>query len=78
VLGEFDEVPIVPLRSGHRLVSVVEGRLAEGVIVPLDTGYFAGFTTDAGGYIYILTDIYFALRATTGDGTGVGRDLLNL
>ena len=47
VLGEFDEVPIIPARLRHGLVGVVEDRRREGITVPFQTGDFASFATDA-------------------------------
>ena len=48
---ELDQVPVVPLRFGHGLVGVVEGRFAEGEAIPLQTGNLAGLATDACGGI---------------------------
>src|ERR1051325_4806248 len=78
VLDELDEVPVVPVGRGHRLVRVVEGRLAERVVVPLDAGHLASLAADAGRHVYVLADLDGALRAASGDGAGVGRDALYL
>src|SRR3989440_170557 len=78
VLDELDEVPVVPVGRGHRLVRVVKRRLAERVIVPLDAGHLARLTADAGRHVNVLADLDLALRTATGHGSGVGRDLLDL
>src|ERR1043166_6294477 len=48
ILNEFDQVVVVPLGGGHRLIRIVEGRLPKRMIVPFDAGDFAGFATDTG------------------------------
>src|SRR5258705_431338 len=78
MLGEFDQVPIVPLSRGHRLIGVIESGFSEGIIVPLHTGYFTGFAANACRHIDIFADLESALRALAGDWSRVGRDLLNL
>src|SRR6185295_13870154 len=78
VLHEFDQVVVVPLRRGHRLVGIVEGRLAKRMIVPFDASDFARLTTDAGRDIDVLADCLFTADAPTGHWTRMGRDFLNL
>src|SRR5216683_6841459 len=48
------------------------------MIVPFDTGDLTGFATDAGGNVDVLADFFGALRALTGNRSGMGRDFLNL
>src|SRR5258708_12810794 len=78
VLGKFDQIPIVPFGRRHRLVSVIERRLAKRMIVPFDAGNFAGFATDAGRHVDVLAAFLCAFRALARHRSGMGRDFLNL
>ena len=71
VLIELDKVPVIPGRFRHGLVRIVESGFAEGVAVPFQAGYFAGFAADAGGGVHQLADLEFAVEAGAGDGAGV-------
>ena len=71
MLVELDEVPEIPLGSGHRLVGVVESGLPERMSVPLDTGYLAGLAADTGCYVYQLADFQLTLRAVARDSPDV-------
>src|ERR1044072_7156873 len=59
VLSELDQVVVVPLSRGHRLISVVEGRFAKRMIVPLNTRDFAGFAPDARRDVDVLAYLIF-------------------
>ena len=78
VLVELDQVPEIPARLRHRLVSVVECRRAERHIVPFDARHLAGFAADAGRRIDQFADFVVALYVVPGRRSGVSRDLLNL
>src|SRR5262245_2503909 len=52
MLIELDQVPVVPLRRGHRLIGVVEGRLTKRIAVPFNASHLAGFASDACRHIY--------------------------
>jgi hypothetical protein len=71
VLDEFDQVVVVPFRRGHRLVGIVEGRLAERMIVPFNAGDFARFAADACANVDILADLFFTTRASTWNRSGM-------
>ena len=74
VFVELDQVPVVPCRRRHRLVRVVERRLAERHVVPLDTCDLARFAPDARRHVDVLADLFLALhsaaRGAAGDLTG--------
>src|ERR1035441_3647538 len=70
VLVELDEVPEIPARLGHRLVSIVEGGQGERQVVPLGAGYFARFAADAGGGVDQFADFEVAVHAEAGQVTG--------
>ena len=72
MLVELDQIPIVPFCGGHCLIGVVEGRLAEGIVVPFDTGHLAGFASDTGRHVYQLGDLEAALSALARNCSGVG------
>ena len=78
VLIELDEVPEIPARLWHRLVSVVEGGRGERQIVPLGARYFAGFAADASCGIDQFADFKIALHAEAGRGEGMARDHFGL
>src|SRR6266496_4504690 len=78
VLSKLDQIPIVPLRRRHRLVSVIESRFPERMIVPFDACDFACFATNACSHIDVFADFDCALRALTRHWSGMGRDFLNL
>src|ERR1019366_2997826 len=78
VLVELDEVPEIPARLGHRLVSIVEGGQGEWQVVPLGAGYFARFAADAGGGVDQFADFEVALHAEAGRRTGMARDHFGL
>src|SRR5215216_2878019 len=63
VFGKLDQVVVVPLRGGHRLVSIIEGRFSKWVIVPFNTGDFAGFATDAGSDVDVFANLFFTTCA---------------
>src|SRR6266508_3154361 len=48
------------------------------MIIPFDAGNLTRLAADAGRHVDILTNFLGALRALTGNGSGVSRDLLNL
>jgi hypothetical protein len=77
VLVEEDQIPIVPAGFRHGLQSVVEGRLREGHVVPLDAGHFASLATDAGGGIDQFADGFFTLCVFPGNTSRVTAYFLN-
>jgi len=77
-LIELDQVPVVPIRVGHRLVGVVEHGGLERHVVPFHAGDFTGLAADAGGGVDQLAEFLLALRSFAGDGAGVARDSLHL
>ena len=77
LLVELDQVPEIPLRGGHRLVSVVKSRLRERKIVPFLAGDLAGFAADAGGGVHQFADLKVALGISAGNGSSVPGNLLN-
>ena len=77
VLVEEDQVPVVPAGFRHGLVGVAEDGFAEGEIVPLHAGDFAGFAADAGGGVDEFADGVLALRVFAGNAAGVTGDFLN-
>src|ERR1051325_4891536 len=78
IFDELDQVVVVPLGGRHRLISVVEGRLAKRVIIPLNTSNFARFAADASSYVDVLADFLFAACAGSRDWPGMRRNFLNL
>src|SRR5579864_587314 len=78
VLVELDQVPEVPARFRHRLVSVVECRRAERHVVPLDARHLASLAADTGRRVDQLADFVVPLHVKTWRGSGVSRDLFNL
>src|SRR5215472_11469651 len=71
VLVELDQVPIVPLRFRHRLIGIVEDRLAEGQAVPFQACNLAGFAADAGCGVNQFANFKLAPDAGARDGAGV-------
>src|SRR5262249_22016479 len=71
VLGEFDQVVIVPLGGRHRPVGVVEGCLAQWMIVPFHAGTFASLAADAGRHIDQLRYLEFPYRVGARDRSGM-------
>src|SRR5205085_6197464 len=63
VLYELNQVVVVPLGRGHRLVSVIESRFAERMIVPLYTSHLASLAADAGRHVNIFGNLDLALRS---------------
>src|ERR1041384_417949 len=57
VLVELDQVPVVPFGRGHRMVSIIEGRLAERIGIPFDAGDLASLAADARRRIHELADL---------------------
>ena len=57
VLGELDEVPIIPSRRRHGLVSVIENRLGKWKLVPLETSHLASLAPDAGSGVDQFADL---------------------
>jgi Prolyl oligopeptidase family len=78
ILHKLDQVPVVPFGRRHGLIGVVKRRLPKRMIVPFDAGDLTGLATDAGRYIDVLADFFFAARPLAGYRTGMGRDFLNL
>ena len=78
MLIEADQVVVVPLEIRHRLIRVVEDRLAERITVPFHTRDFAGFATDAGSNIDELADVVVARSVPSGDRAGVTGDRFDL
>jgi hypothetical protein len=78
VLVELDQVPEVPARLRHRLVSVVERGRAERHAVPLDASHFARLAADTRRGIDQLANLEVALHPLTGGRSGVPRNLLGL
>src|SRR5579864_8151210 len=78
VLVELDQVPEIPARLRHRLVSVVERGRTERHIVPLDARHLAGLATNANCGIDQLADFRVALHVEAGRRPGVSRDLFDL
>ena len=78
VFNELDQVVVIPLGGGHRLVRIVEGRLAKRMFVPFDTGHLTGFASDTGSDVDVLADLFFAPGALPGNRSGMRRNLLNL
>ena len=77
VLVKEDQVPVVPASLRHGLVGVAEDGFAEGEIVPLHAGNFAGLAANAGGGVDELADGVLALGVFAGDSSGVAGDFLN-
>ena len=78
VLGEPDQVPVVPLRGRHRLVGVVEGGHLERQVVPFQARHLARLAADAGGDVDVLGNRLLALHAAARDRARVSRDGLDL
>src|SRR5208282_6028899 len=74
MLIELDQVPVIPCRLGHRLVTVVEGGFAERVTVPFQAGYFARFAANTRGRVDQLANLEFTVQTFTGDDAGVTGD----
>src|SRR6202795_972448 len=66
VFVELDQIPEIPARLRHRLISVVERGRTERHVVPLDTRHFAGLATNANRRIDQLADFRIALRVEAG------------
>src|SRR3954469_16249655 len=71
MLVELDQVPVVPRRRRHRLIRVVERRLAERHVVPFDTRDLAGFAADTRGRVDVLAHLLFAVHTRARHRTGV-------
>src|SRR5208337_4012324 len=67
VLVELDEVPVVPVGVGHRLISIVEARLLERHVVPFDAGHFTRLAPDAGCGVNQLAHLVLPLRTLAGN-----------
>ena len=78
VLVELDQVPIVPGRLRHGLITVLKDRFAEAITVPFEASHFAGLAADAGGGIHQLADLLLALDARAGRGAGVTGNAANV
>ena len=63
VLVELDQVPVIPCRFRHGLVTIGKVSLAEGVAIPFEAGHFTRFATDAGGGVDEFADLKFAVHA---------------
>src|SRR5262245_7156375 len=70
VLVELDQVPVIPRRRRHGLVRVVERRLLERHVVPLDARDLAGLAADARRHVDVLADVLFALDAASRHAAG--------
>ena len=68
---KLDQVVVVPLRSGHRLIGVIEGRFAEWMIVPFNASDLASFAADAGGNVDVLAHLLFTTSAGAGHRSGM-------
>src|SRR5882757_1358291 len=77
VFVEEDQVPVIPARLRHGLVTVAENRFAKRQIVPLHAGHFARFAADASGCVNEFADGVFPLRILAGYASGVPGDFLN-
>ena len=77
LLVELDQVPEIPLRGGHRLVSVVKSRLRERKVVPFLAGNLAGLAADAGGSVHQFADLVLTLHPFARNGTRMAGDFLN-
>ncbi len=71
MLIELDQVPIIPCRFGHRLITVVEDGVAERIAVPLEARHLTGLAADAGRGIDQLANLLRALHAGAGHGSGM-------
>jgi len=78
VFYKFDQVVVVPLGRRHRLVGVIESRLAKWMIVPFNAGDLTGLTADARGHVDVFADLFFTASACAGHRSGMRRDFLNL
>src|SRR5262245_13078621 len=78
VLVELDQVPETPGRRRHRLVRVVEVRLLERHVVPLDARHFARLAADARRHVDVLADLFLPLHAGARRWAGVTGDLFDL
>ena len=77
MLVEENQVPIIPARLRHRLVGVVEDRLAERQIIPFHARHFASLAADACSGIDEFADGEFSLRVFSWNTPGVSGYLLN-
>src|SRR2546422_7942196 len=75
---EFDQVPVVPRRRRHRLVRVVERRLLERHVVPLDARDLARLAPDARRHVDVLAHLFFALDAAARHAAGMSGDSFDL
>src|SRR4029077_2638587 len=71
VLIELDQVPVIPRRLRHGLVTVVEYRFAERVAVPFEARHFTSFAADARRSVDQLADQLVALDVFAGSGARV-------
>src|SRR5262249_11401041 len=78
MLVKLDQVPVVPCRVRHRLVRVVERRLLEGHVVPLDARDLARLAADARRDVDVLADLVLALDARARHAARVAGDRLDL
>src|SRR5207247_11399773 len=78
VLVELDQIPEIPRRRRHRLIGVVECRLLERHVVPLDARDLAGLAADTRRDIDVLADFFLALNAGARHAAGMAGDLFAL
>ena len=78
MLVELDQVPVVPRRRRHRLVRVVERRLLERHVVPLDARNLARLAADAGSDVDVFADLFRTLNTGTGNGARMAGNRLDL
>src|SRR6185436_15249052 len=78
VFYKLDQVVVIPLGGGHRLVRVVESSFAKRMLVPFNARDFASLAANAGGHVDVFTNFFFATRAGARHRPRMRRDFLNL
>src|SRR5580698_1891720 len=74
MLVELDQVPVIPCRLRHRLVSVIKRGFGKGVTIPFQAGYFTCFATNTRRRIYQFTDLEFPVQTCTRDNADMTGD----
>src|SRR5438876_6681022 len=78
LLVELDQVPEIPLRGGHRLVSVVKSRLRVRKVVRFLAVNLAGLAVDACGSVNKFADLVLTLHPFARYGSRRAADFMNM